>query len=210
MRTFTKGIIITMAIMTMAFAGFAAERKAFPGWGCTDVAKWEEYRAQSNSVTVALMLRQLAQPFNNWQELLDYALEEGHKLGAKDAGIYQMTAGFVLNTRQVQFYEDAAELVKDTSYYIFCIHYFNLNLSNDQKYDALVSKIVVLNDYDNRACQVGVDDLCKVIPLVSYDDAKIASDLKRLNRKLSAYLVGDKKEIYEPIVAKLRTVLATY
>lgn len=56
-----------------------------------------------------------------------------------------------------------------------------------------------------------VNSLISLLPQVTLDDSDVLSVLKRLNRKYSKYLTDDKtKSVYEPVVALIRTTIATY
>ena len=108
-----------------------------------------------------------------------------------------------------KFIKDAFNYLPKDHWYAF-FFYKNrcdeLELTADQVYEAMIGYIE-----SKREPARSIDVLVKVLPNVTKKEADVLADLKRLNRKFSPYLLDEKKkDAYEPIVAKIRTMIATY
>jgi len=101
---------------------------------------------------------------------------------------------------------------KDPYNYARCF-YLNKDRSDivftpDQIYDWCIH---YLTETNGGAVKEAVNQIVRVIPNVTKKENEVLADLKKLNRKFSPYLLDDKKkDTFEPIVAKIRTMIATY
>lgn len=85
-----------------------------------------------------------------------------------------------------------------------------LGLTNDEAAAAIMDALDVIESARYKDVDVMLNALYDVLPDSSVAEAEQLAVLRKFNRRFSKELLGKNKEQWEPIIAKLRTVIASY
>ncbi|MBQ7177662.1 MAG: hypothetical protein IJS08_09635, partial [Victivallales bacterium] len=85
-----------------------------------------------------------------------------------------------------------------------------LGISNDEAVTVLINALSVIESARYRDIKTMLNALYELLPDCSVAEAEQLAALKKLNRRFSKELLGGNKEQWEPIIARLRTVIAAY
>ncbi len=204
-------------LVAFAAVPLSAQEVEFPGWNKSAEAYIEyiEYAQSQEGIpqyyidTARLCLKMIQNPPKTFQDVLDASKEEAY------AYPHQWVYNYVFNMEDGMF--DKQMLLDSVNYclnvkedYCFAPYYMHINkflgFSNDQMFDILVKSFD--KHPDNLDC---VNMILNLIVKIDGRDAECLALLKKMNRVCSAKLTNpDLAKTYEPIVAKIRTLIPTY
>lgn len=224
MKKFIPIIVICMATV----CSFAAETYKFPGWKSTNIADLDkqisicEANKNVHSMAVCLVIKDFAQ--NGVPTTFDAykAVIEKHvkyvigKNGITDQATIERELNWAIQQIPLcrnEFLGEAyayAQKVNDR-YLISYIISTKVNIEPSVRYQKLVEYLT--KTYDNQhvveryTCEF-IDIAIKASVDGNVDNTTVKKDFQKLNRLYSSGLIKN-KEIYEPVVAKIRTILET-
>ena len=224
-----KKFILSALMCTLAVATYAATF-THPGWRSTDVSKLDamyivakENKHTIDASTMAYLKKfiEVGVPttFDAYKKLIEDAVDAT----AKDMGITDTKQIADEKARRVvqsaycssEFTNEAFQLcLKEMEngnalceqYIIHFLLKRDIKITPNDKY-AIIKNWCMKFD-EMSVVKRAIDAIIAVSNFTDIDDATLKADFKKLNRRYSAKLI-ENKEAYEPIVAKIRTILET-
>ena len=224
-----KKFILSALMCTLAVATYAATF-VHPGWKCTDVSKLDTMYAIAkeakdfNNASIMACLKKFAEvgvptTFDAYKKLIEDAVD----VTAKDMGITdakQITdektrcvvqSAYCRSEFTIEAYQFCLKEIKNGDiwckrYTIHFVLYRDIEITANDKYTIIKNWCMEFDEINLN--KQAIDAMVAVSNFTDIDDATLKADFKKLNRKYSAKLI-ENKEKYEPIVAKIRTILET-
>ena len=211
-----KKIFAVPLFAVLALNVFAAEYK-FPGYNCTDQAQFTAAAAEAKTpysrCVNTILLRMLQKPVSNFTEycaLVDEVV--GAEKNATEAGKKSLKISL---KKQIPYIKNlwTADVWKfcQANPSAFDVRFAMtkakaIGLTDAQLYAFLTDKLMH-GGYAPELVSAAIDKLAAIGPTLSGVDVK--ADFQKLNRKYSIFLLKNKAK-WEPVIAKIRTVLETY
>ncbi len=234
MKNFVKSIFV-MAIVGLATTMFASEYK-FPGWDKdasvyeADIARYEAAPNEQKPFSATnynnlKLARALAgKKVDSFDDIYSAAktafpgndFSAFHYAYTRAAAIY---FGENQSQKGIDMLRSAYALSREKNTYhcgVIVAHPTmckSLVISDDEGVTAILialntTDVIIKCGYKNIAYML--DALYNMLPGSSIAEAEQLATLKKFNRRFSVELLGKNKEQWEPIIAKLRTVIASY
>lgn len=211
-----KKFFASVLVMGLCVAAFAVDYK-FPGFDCKDKAVLEQMLAVApnpgQKFNCLLTLSVLDKNFTTFKALSDYV----DSVDITSTGMTKArAANMTINIKKLFAWYRYPALLKEAYAYSLtnpsaCDFRLITNpavgLTETEQYTALVAFLTTRKNLSAADVNRCIDNVIALAPVVQVGTQK--EDLQKINRIFTPYVIKD-KATWEPVLTKVRTVLATY
>lgn len=212
MTKFNMFILVACVMMMSVVYGQSAQKPAFPGWD-KDLAVYQEAYAQFKAINpdghwdpveTCIAIKQSGA--TTFAEMVDACKNLANPwLAGRYVFCNRSTMSDDTIKAGYNYYRTGEHNTYYTIFYLGPDTCTRIGFTYEAALDLLMSEYFVMFPQYEHIYYVATDLILKVD-----NEEKCKTYLKKLNRTASSYLVGDRKAAFEPIVAKIRTMLQTY
>lgn len=213
-----KRFLIVFVSVVMAM-GLMADYK-FPGYDCKDAAKYtaaaeaaanaKNLYSKCNCLILAKMLQNPVSSFSAFCTLVDSVIDAERDIPETQKPLLKVSIKknicYFKKLWPAQLWEFCQANPSSIDVHFVVHRSTDLGIKDAQLYTIIISRLLHNNIPANYVAEA-LDKIAEVAPNLTGVDVK--ADLQKLNRKYSVYLYKDKAK-WEPVIAKLRTMIETY